>query len=258
MILISGLVVGLNSLVGGSLRKSTAARESAYSDFALDSSLEIGHAIILGNITLSATEPSRIVFNGSPIICNFDKDFASVLRIQDVAGLVDLRLAPDEVLTPLLQAFLKQNVTRALLVTIRENAQSGGFISADDVLIASGLTAEEAEWVSAYSTIHGRNHRLARDVTPIELQSLLEIGGAGTSQIFGASPTNATYKIETFSKSRRSRDAYSVAVVSFDQANGLTFSRIFEKRRGRRSVAGRELESFLQVKVSSGLTCSKT
>ncbi|WP_156510657.1 hypothetical protein [Labrenzia sp. OB1] len=257
MILISGLVVGLNTLVSGSIRNSAASRANLSADLALDSSLELGQAIILGNITLSATDKARVPFDGAPIACTLGAEFASILKIQDVAGLVDLRFSSDELLTVLLREFTPQDATHSLLTRIRENANSGRFLSAEDVLLTSGIQPDSAEWIGAYSTVHGRDHRLARDVTPKELVALMASAGQDNAGNFGASPSNATFKLETFSKSQSGRDAYSSSLYSFDYSNGLAFTRLFEKRWLRRSSPGKDLSAMLASADTLGLRCSQ-
>lgn len=219
--------------------------------------MEFGQAIILGNITLPVTDDRRIRFNGAPISCALDDDFSSVLLVQDVSGLVDLRFAPDDLLAALLRDYSTRNVTRAVLTETREFAKSGRFLSAEDVLLASGFSPEEAEWIAGFSTIHGRDHRLAREVTPQGLLSLVARSGQDDAATFGASPSNATFRIEVFTKTRSGRDGYSISLYNFDHANGLAFTRLFEKRWRRRSQVDRELTTYLPLARGIGLRCEQ-
>ncbi|MEM9634945.1 MAG: hypothetical protein AAGA50_26685 [Pseudomonadota bacterium] len=230
IVLISSLVVGMNSLVSGTLRKSSNARANLNVDLAVDSALSLSKAIILGNLSRPADDSSRMQFNGTAIRCSVFSDVAVIVKIQDVAGLMDLRFSSDQSISLLISNYSNLTASRSLLSSIRENSNSTRFLTAGDALIASGISPEEADWMSTFSTIHGRNTRLARDVTPPELIAVVSRGGITSNALFGANPTNSLFKVEVFAKPTRGPGVYSQAMISFEHSDGIRFRKVFEKR----------------------------
>lgn len=256
MILLSGLVVGMNSLVSGSLRKSGAVRNAANADFAAESALELSKAIVLGNITLSVLDERRVKFNGTPLVCSFASDFNAVLKIEDVAGLVDLRFSSDQLLSSMLRGTVAANVSNALISEIRKNANSGEFVTSNDVLLASGLSKDDAERAGSLSTIHGRHSRLARDVTAPELAKIVSVAGVEGSRVFGSSPSNKTFKVEAKIEIAGKALAVSQALITLENSGGVRLRKVFEKRFQRRRSSQDELLIQTGAQDSNSVWCS--
>lgn len=227
MILLSSLIIGLNSLVSGTIRKSAAAKENLETGNTLDSAMDIGKAIILGNVSLSTQNSSKIVFRGEPIGCSEGGGNAVAhIEIQDVAGLVDLRFASDQLLAKIVGRYNDGRAPQAQIALIQENARSQKFKSAEDVLRAAGIPSERADDIAALTTIHGRTARLARNVVPNELLAIIDQQLPSDQTLFGASPTNSVFRLKVFVDGSN----YSkLAVMTFDYGNGANFRMNFVK-----------------------------
>lgn len=256
MILLSGLVVGMNSLVSGSLRKSGAFRNAANADFAAGSAFELSKAVVLGNITLPAMDERRVKFNGLPLSCGYASDFKTILKIVDVAGLVDLRFSSDQLLSLMLRGTINPSVSNALIIEIRKNAKSGEFISSTDVFLASGLSRTDAERAAALSTVHGRHSRLARDVTPQDLARIVSVGGVDGSRVFGSSPSNKTFKVKAVTEVPGKTFVISQSVIALENSGGVRFRRVFERKVQRRLSGHEELGAHVRAPISNTAWCS--
>lgn len=256
MILLSALVVGMNSIVSGTLRKSSAVRNAAHADFAAESALELGKAIVLGNITLPTLDENRVKFDGTPIACELAPEFRTILKITDVAGLVDLRFSSDLVLSTLLRGTTSTIASNAMLKNIRTKAASGAYVAAIDVLIAAGLPPLEAAKAAEFSTIHGRGFRLARDVTPSALAAMVSVGGTAANGVFGASPTNKVFKLEVETKTPGKMLVQSNALISYEPSGRSHFRIQFEKRSSRRLPATVRLPVHVNAPNDTSILCS--
>ncbi len=223
----------MNALVSGKIKRASANRGNAQADFAAASAMELGKAVILGNITLSMLDETRIRFDGTPMTCGLSRDFVSVLSITDVAGLVDLRFASDQLLSTLVRGATKASVSNSRLADIRQNAGSGAFLTARDVFLASGFGEEDAGNAASYSTVHGSSFRLARDVTPPFLISVLDGNGIGSVSYFGASPSNRTFRISVVTDLRDRTQVLSEALLILETTGAGEFTKVYEIRTYR-------------------------
>lgn len=227
-------MVGLNSLVSSTLRKGSASKETLEAEIAAESTLELGKAIILGNIALPADDSSRLNFDGTRISCGLQSGFKSGFRIQDVAGLVDLRFAPDELLFAMIGEFTTMDTARTLIADIRENAQSGKYMRAHDVLLASQFSTQNAEALAPFVTIHGKRSRLARDVTPVQVRSLISKLGFDGVRVFGASPTNSVFRVEVAAVGGGRRGIFTETLLNFEYSGGVRFKEVYETKQKKR------------------------
>ncbi|QDG74409.1 hypothetical protein FJ695_00150 [Labrenzia sp. PHM005] len=217
--------------------------------------MDLAKAILLGNLTLSATDDQRIAFDGTLIRCQLFDGALSVLSLQDVAGLIDLRFAADEVLGSLISVFSPQDGDLKTVSKVKQLAASGRFISAGDVLIAAGLDRKTADWLAGFTTIHGRGSRLARAVTPPGLQDVLSRSGLNEANLYGAGPSNALYRVEVFLKTARGRETYGISLFSLDPSKTPIFRKIFEKRLPHAAGQGSKAFDGMTGASSRGVSC---
>lgn len=241
IVLMTSLVVGLNALVSGNLKKSTRLAARTRVELATESGLDLAKAAILQRISRPATSQHLMSFNGSRISCRLSETTKTVIQVQDVAGLVDLRIVTDPVFLRLVDSTGKYSLNSLSAAKVRELALAGIYPSARDVLIAAGFSLNSAAFLEKYYTLHSGKSRLAREVTPSALMRVFpEANSEVGSNLFGSAPSNRTYKVTVSSISGRNIYYRIDETISLDTSRPGFFRTLF-RRSSTAPIAGSDI-----------------
>ncbi|MGV2976823.1 hypothetical protein AB1P65_15330 [Roseibium alexandrii] len=92
-------------------------------------------------------------------------------------------------------------------------------------------------------------------VTPLGLQDVLARGGVREAGLYGAGPSNALYRVETFLKTARGRETYVISLLALDPSKTPVFRKIFEKRLPHEAGQGSKTFDGLSGQSSGGVSC---
>ncbi len=238
IVLVTSLVVGLNALVSGNLKKSARLAARTRVELASESGLDLAKAAILQRISRPATSQHLVSFNGSPIPCRLSETTKTAIQVQDVAGLVDLRIVTDPVFLRLADNTGKFDTNSPSAAKVRELALAGIYPSARDVLIAAGFSMNSAAFLEKYYTLHSGKSKLAREVTPSSLLRVFpEVNSEVGSNMFGSAPSNRTYKVTVSSISSGNIYYRIDETISLDTSRPGYFRTLF-RRSSTSPIAG--------------------
>ena len=193
--LLASIMVGFTGAVQNRISRISGDVKVTQAQLYAESGLEIAAGLLLHSLGQSIDSPNRLVANGERIICRINDRFALSLSLQDVAGQLDLNVAPTKAIAAALSQYYPSQIASNLASEIEARRHKARYRFVEELGSFQEVSVEKIPQLKNDFTVNSGRNRLSEDVISVGLRQALARLPSG-NQYFGGRPTNRVYAVK--------------------------------------------------------------